>query len=254
MRGLLSSPRRRKRAAILGVLAAGAIVAAVLGSHFSNTAHPQKETFEGGKAQVTRTQKPVKLSAQDQRAVLSAVDRFVNAAVARRDLPAAYDLTTANIHGGVTRAQWAKGDTPIYPYPVAQHSAVVRVAYPGDAVVQLLLKARPASKVDPLAVQMELRAAGKGAKRRWLVDYYLPQETLSAPSDAKKASGPEPKAPGIGPHLTQTWLLVPLAFLGLIVLVPVGIGLRDWRQGRAAEKAYGGGRSLPPLPTRRDDP
>jgi hypothetical protein len=101
---------------------------------------------------------------------------------------------------------------------------------------------------------MELIATGKGDRRRWLVDYYLPQETLSAPSDTKKAAGPEPKAPGIGPHLTQTWLLVPLAFLGLIVLVPVGIGVRDWRQGRAAEKEYGGGRGLPPLPTRRDEP
>jgi hypothetical protein len=48
----------------------------------------------------------------------------------------------------------------------------------------------------------------------------------------------------------MAWFLVPLAILGLIVLVPVGLGVRDWVQARAAERHFGQQRELPPLPPR----
>jgi hypothetical protein len=250
MRGLLDSPRRRRRIVILAVLAACGLLAAVLALFFRNTARPEKETFRPGRAQVIREQKPIRLSAGERRSVLAAVDRFVDLAVARHDLRAAYDLTTRNFRGPVTRSQWARGDTPVYPYPVLEHSERIQVAYPGDVMVQLLLTARRRAKLEPLDVDVELKAAGKGASRRWLVDYYLPRETVGTAGD-RRASGPEPKDPGIGPHLTIAWLLVPAGVFLLIVLVPIGLGVRQWLLGRAAERRYAGSRELPPLPTRR---
>lgn len=43
---------------------------------------------------------------------------------------------------------------------------------------------------------------------------------------------------------------MPLAIFALILLVPLGLGVRHWTAARAAERAYGDGRELPPLPPR----
>jgi hypothetical protein len=248
MRGLLDSPRRRRRVLILGAAAVAALLATLLGLHFTNTAEPQKETFQRGRAQVTHEQVPKPLAAADRRAVLAVVNTFVRTAVAGKDLPAAYDLTTANLRGGVTREQWARGTTPIYPYPVFKHGARIAETYQNDVMVQLYLRAR-SRKIEPLGVDVELLAVGTGANRRWLVDYYQPRETLVTAGD-RPASGPEPKDPGLGPHLTERWLLVPLGIFALILLVPLGLAVRHWTTARAAEREFGKSRELPPLPPR----
>jgi hypothetical protein len=85
---------------VLAVLVVAAGVAAIVGLSWSNTSH-EKETFEPGKAQVFQERIPVALSAADRRAVLRAVDRFVETAVARRDLAAAFDLTAPELRGGL---------------------------------------------------------------------------------------------------------------------------------------------------------
>lgn len=249
MRVLPDSPRRRKRALIAIGAGGAALLATALGLHFSNTAEPQKETFQQGRAQVTQDQVPEKLTAADRRAVLAVVDRFVQAGVAGKDPAGAYNLTTANLHAGVTREQWMRGDNPIYRYPVFKHGVRIAASYKNDVMVQLYLRART-HKVEPLGVDVELRAVGEGPARRWLVDYFQPREALVTAGD-RPATGPQPKDPGIGPHLTQRWLFVPLGIFLLILLVPVGLGIRHWAQARAAERAFGDGRELPPLPRPR---
>jgi hypothetical protein len=248
MRGLPESPRRRKRVLILAGVALGALAATIVGLTWSNTSH-EKETFQPGKAQVIHQQVPVALSHADRRAVLRTVDRFVETAVARRDLAAAYDLTSPELRGAVSRKQWSRGDTPVPSYPVYRHGARITDTYRDDVSVQLFLRARRQS-VAPLGVDMELKAVGRGAKRHWLVAYYLPRETLATAVARGPNAAAEPKDPGLGPHLGKVWFIVPLAILALIVLVPVGIGIRDGVQARAAERRYGERRELPPLPPR----
>ena len=251
MRVLPESPRRRKRAIVLALFGVAAVVATIVGLTLSNTSN-EKETFEPGKVQVIHNQVPVALSAADRRAVLQAVDRFVEAAVARHDLAAAYDLTAPELRGPMSRRQWARGEIPVPAYPVYRHGARITDAYRNDVSVQLFLKARRPS-VEPLGVDMELKAVGKGSNRRWLVAYYLPRQTLGTAVARGPTAAPEPKDPGLGPHLSKVWFFVPLGMLGLIVLVPVGVGIRDWLQGRAAERRYGERRELPPLPPRADE-
>jgi hypothetical protein len=248
MRRLIESPRRRKRVLVLALVGVAAIVATIIGLTWSNTSH-QKETFEPGKAQVIPQEIPVALSRADRRAVLRTVDRFVETAVARRDLAAAYDLTAPELRGGVNRTEWARGEIPVPSYPVNRHGARITDSYRDDVSVQLFLSSRRRG-VDPLGVDMELKAVGNGAKRRWLVSYYLPRQTLGIAAPRGPSAAPEPKDPGLGPHLGMVWFLVPLAILGLIVLVPVGLGVRDWVQARAAERRFGKQRELPPLPPR----
>jgi hypothetical protein len=246
MRVLLDSPRRRKRALIVAVVGGAALLATVFGLVFRNTAKPQKETFEQGKVQVTHEQVPKRLARADRRAVLAVVNRFVETGVAGKDLSAAYDLTTANLHAGVTREQWVHGNNPIYRYPVYKHGVRISGSFSDDVTVQLYVRAR-SRKVEPLGVDVDVKAVGRGSKRRWLIDYFQPRETLVTAGD-RPASGPAPKDPGLGPHLTQKWLLVPLGIFVMILLLPLGIGVRHWSQGRAAERAFGDSRELPPLP------
>jgi hypothetical protein len=248
MRVLPDSPRRRKRVLIAGTALGVALVATLVGLHFTNTAEPQKETFQKGRAQLTEEQVPKRLAPADRRAVLAVVHRFVQAGVAGKDLAAAYDLTTASLHAGVTREQWMRGDNPIYRYPVFKHGVRIAATYENDVMVQLYVRAR-SRKVEPLGVDVELRAVGKGPARRWLVDYFQPREAIVTAGD-RPASGPEPKDPGIGPHLTERWLFVPLGIFLLILLVPLGLGVRHWAEARAAEREFGDGRKLPPLPPR----
>ena len=249
MRGYLESPRRRKRAAVLAVVVLLAIVGTIVGLTWSNTSH-EKETFEPGKAQVVQEQVPVALTAADRRAVLRAVDRFVDDAVARHDLAAAYDLTAPELRGGVSRSEWTRGEISVPAYPVYRHGVRITDTYRNDVSVQLLLQARRRSIAEPLGVDMELKAVGKGERRRWLVSYYLPRQTLGTAVARGPTAAPAPKDPGIGPHLGMVWFIAPLGLLGLIVLVPIGLGARDWLQARAAERRYGERKQLPPLPPR----
>src|SRR5437763_4177480 len=108
MRGLPESPRRRKRVLVIAAVVLAAGVATIVGLTWSNTSH-EKETFGPGKAQVIPQQVPVPLSAADRRAVLRTVDRFVQTAVARRDLAAAYDITSPELRGSVSRRRWSRG-------------------------------------------------------------------------------------------------------------------------------------------------
>ena len=250
MRGLLDSPRRRKRALVAAVVVVAALIATVVALQFRNTAKPHEETFERGQAQVTHEQVPVRLAARDRREILLVVNRFVEDGVAGKDLGGAYDLSTANLRGGLTRKQWARGENPIYRYPVYKHGVRIAASYRNDVMVQLYVRART-RKVEPLGVDMELLAAGTGPARRWRVDYFQPRETLVTAADQPRR-GPEAKDPGIGPHLTERWLLVPLGIFALIVLLPVGLGVRHWAAARAAEREFGRERALPPLPPRSE--
>jgi hypothetical protein len=134
-------------------------------------------------------------------------------------------------------------------YPAYRHGARITDTYRDDVSVQLFLRARRRG-VEPLGVDMELKAVGKGAKRRWLIAYYAPRQTLGTAVAQGPETGSKPKEPGLGPHLGKMWFFVPFAILGLIVLVPVGLGIRSLLEARAAERRYGESRQLPPLPPR----
>jgi hypothetical protein len=57
------------------------------------------------------------LSHGDRTAINRMLDAFVASAVKRENAGASYDLVTSQLSGGTTRAAWAKGDLPVYPYP-----------------------------------------------------------------------------------------------------------------------------------------
>ena len=105
--GRLSSPRRRRRLAWSGgaLLVVGAAVAA--GVIWPNTGHSvQLPQHEGVKA-VFRTPASVPFTGARGDAVLRVEQRFVEHAVFRHDVAAAYDLVTPSLRGSLTRERWA---------------------------------------------------------------------------------------------------------------------------------------------------
>jgi hypothetical protein len=99
------SPRARRRLLWLGAIALAGGVTGLVFVLLPN----QKGGFEaprGGRpVQVVRTQRQVPLSAGSRAEIDALFDRFVPAAVERRDPAAAYDLVTSTLKTGTTRAQ-----------------------------------------------------------------------------------------------------------------------------------------------------
>src|SRR5919198_431320 len=248
----LSSPRRRRRAARAGVvlaIAGGLAFGLAQVPSWGDGGGGTKDVWERGKPVVVGKEKPARLTKADRRAIEMTLGGFVRNGVDGRNLPAAYPLVTAGFRGGTARAQWTKGDSPVYPYPTPVESVSgqwrVTYSYRGDVGVALMLHSRRPRKVGPIIFQVEL------LKRhaRWLVDSFAPVATFTpigqgpqhetGPADyAGSGSGTDIHAETAS--LNPLWIAVPVALLALSLLVPLGFviagRIRERRAARALER------------------
>jgi hypothetical protein len=261
---LLASPRRRRRAARIVV-----VLAVAGGVAFGITQVPSwgdgggglKDVWEPGKPVVVGNEKPARLTRADRRAIDATLSDFVRNGVDGRNVAAAYRLVTPDFRGGTTRAQWKRGDSPVYPYPTPVDGVSgqwrVTYSYRGDVGVALMLHSRRPRKVGPIIFQVELLKRGG----RWLVDSFAPVATFTPIGQGPQhETGPADyagSAQGRDIHseeasLNPLWIVVPAGVLALSLLVPLAfvvIGrIRDRRAGRAIERTLP--KSLPPLPRR----
>jgi hypothetical protein len=207
------------------------------------------ETFSDEPSQVVVSEKPVPVTPAMRRDVNEILVRFVATAVTRKDPLAAWELSTAAMKAGSTRADWARGDLPVFPYPAIPAQArswTVVSSVKDDLVADLVLQPPKGSKRGPVEFNVELKRVGAGRSRRWLVDSFIAIRTY----DTSAASKPKPVKPvpaNAKPNypkgrLSPAWFLVPGVLLGLIVLLPVGFAIVNWRRGVRAERAYRAGR------------
>jgi hypothetical protein len=179
---LLRSPRRRKRLTYAGV--ALLIVAAAVGVAlaYPNTAPHVSQRFGKANAQVVTTPRNAPFSEADRRRVEAVLQRFVDHAVARRDPALAYDLVTRSIRGSTTRADWAAGNVPVYPYPAARQRvriAWVWASYRNSVDFDVVLVPRKRAQIGAMAAGVDMVATGTGASRRWRVDSFTPRQFYS---------------------------------------------------------------------------
>ena len=180
----------------------------------------------------------------DRRAINATLDAFVPTAVERRNVMVSYDLVTPALRGGMTRAQWASGDIPVYPFPArgrSFHYWTLDYAIRNEVAVDLFLQPRARAKVGPIAFSIDL----KRVRGRWLVDSIYPTAIfpragsgggVRAASDyAAPASRNTP--PGSS-RLGHVWVLVPASFLGLGIAVPIVLFVGAWWRDRRAYNAY----------------
>jgi hypothetical protein len=246
---ILKSHRWRRRLAWAGL--ALVLVIALVAAILSLPRHGRllTETFSDEPSQVVVSEKPVPVTPAMRRQVNETLVRFVATAVTRKDPVAAWELSTAAMKAGTTRADWARGDLPVFPYPAIPAQArswTVLSSVKNDLVADLVLQPPKGSKRGPVEFNVELKAVGSGRARRWLVDSFIAIRTY----DTSAASKPKPVKPlpaNAKPNypkgrLSPAWFLVPGVLLGLLVLVPVGFAIVNWRRGVRAERAYRAGR------------
>jgi len=105
---------------------------------------------------------------------LDTARRFVDAAVLRKDVAAAWAMSTAKVHGGLTRARWDTGNIPVVPYPSEKFGGArfkVDRSRQRDVLLEVLLSSHK-SGVQPVDFFMELVPAGAG---KWVVQNYAPR-------------------------------------------------------------------------------
>jgi hypothetical protein len=165
----------------------------------------------------------------DRAAINRTLDVFVPAAIARRHSERAWPLTTATMHLGGSKAEWARGFLPVTPFPVIGktfHGWTLDTAAKKKADVVLLVHLKKGGPLGAVSFDIAMREIGG----HWLIDSAVPAATFAAPgSDSKVLAQPD-FAPQAGQAFSKTgrisakWvLIIPGIILGLIVLTPFGV-------------------------------
>jgi len=236
-----SSHRFRRRAlwaAAAAAAAAGVVVPTVL---LGNTAKPEPERFSNRPTWIYHEPKAARLTSLDRRVALDTSIRFVRTAVARQRLDEAYALAAPELRQGLTKRQWMTGNIPVVPFPavgVAQWD--VAYSYENDVAFQLSLVAKPgASPVVGKTFTIELVRRKRGLP--WRVVSWTPLGISGSNNDVEIAAQQDALAAQAvkrGAPLGTWWLALPAGLLALVVLIPIGVGVRSWLAGRRAERDY----------------
>ena len=166
------------RAANGTAMALGYVLLGYVGWHYSNT----------GKSTATPL---TNLPADDRSAIPATVKltpaatrvarRFIQTAVARKNLTEAYGLVTDEIKQGQTLASWRTGNIAVVPYPVddVKYAPMkIDFSYPNEAQVEIALLPKTGSGARPQLFLMDLvRRDGK-----WLVNSWVPRSSPPVPN------------------------------------------------------------------------
>ena len=249
MRGILASYRWRRRILwtlpFLVVAAAFALLIASLPNENSRLADDIAGAPTSAEApeQVPQVRRPVRVTPATRREVDALLTAFVRHAVAREDPARAWALATPALKAGQTRAQWRRGELPVYPFPAKVSEAKgwrVVESFEDDLMVSVLMHSRPGTTRGAIAYQVELKRFGRGESRRWLVDAFIPERVYTPPSpndQPERSATPQPSSVPSA-RLSTWWFVVPGVILSLIVVVPLSVVVVTWRRGVRAEKAY----------------
>ena len=236
---VLGSARARRRAVWVAAFAA-VVVATAAAIVLLPKGTPDKVTLRPG-AQVVSTPRTIKLTADRRRAIDDVLDRFIPAAVERRNPLRALPLVTHDFRAGVSRDEWSRGNLPVFPYTTRSekfHGWRLNYSYPREVSIELLLHPGPRETLGPLAVTAVFKQVGE----RWLIDSFVPSASFAPTQKSPKVvASPDftPFAEGRGDaQLSSRWLLVPAGILLLVVLIPVGFGIAHLRRSRRAWRTY----------------
>lgn len=242
VRDFFSSPRRRRRALRLAVVLLIALAVALLIAFDRNTVGASKDDrLSSQPATVYKAEKQVRLPRSDYYKARDVAIAFIRTAVERKSLAKSCGLVTRKMMQGMTCHQWRTQDIPVVPYDPDERISKYSFDYsfPTSVGIKFALYPKAGDRVPPTVFRIDLERRNRHA--RWLVDDWQP-----AGLPPQLSGGNSFSDTGSGPTLGARWLLLPLGIVLALLLVPVGIGLRAWRRGRRAARAYPAG-PLPPL-------
>src|SRR6266540_880632 len=237
VRRLLASYRWRRRLMWLAVTAAAVAGAVTVALAWPNTA-PKPPGPSNVRVHVDNTPpKPVRLNLHNKAASLAVASRFIDTAVARKDIDRSWELASSELRSGLTRKKWDTGDMPVAPYPVGQ--AKLRLDYADSDGVGFSVVLLPAkgSREPPRDFLMGLHPLGSGKNRHWVVDYWQSAPTGAAVGSVNQGP-PSGTSPPVGTAKeSKAWLFLPAGLLSLIVLLPLSVAIVNWYRTRRAERA-----------------
>jgi len=209
---------------------------------------------------------PPHLAPSDRAAIDRTLDIFVNHAVKRKNVGAAYDVVTPTLKGGMTRAQFARGDIGVYPYPASGHTFHqwnIQYRTREEVAIELILapKKRYRAKLGQILFHVYLQPS----HGKWLVDEFMPGATFApigkpgvvqaardfqANPSAQTYNRANKVKPTNPTHVSAKFVVVPFA---VILLVLLGLGARgiveNIRYRRlAASHAHSGDRAPLSIP------
>lgn len=247
-RRLLSSPRRRRRLIALLVIVLVAAVVTLLIAFERNTAQSTATPVTKGKPFVPAPQpKSHRFTKHEQVKVLPVAMRFVRDAVGRHDMHAAWEITAPVLRADTSRTDWDRGEnTQIPPFSVDHARWRIDYNYPRQVGLEVAVFPTKKSEIkNPMVFYMELEKQRVHGQASWLVDQWIPApgsaQVVQGATDPLAADRSTPPAQGLG----AVWLAVPAGIVGLILAIPLFLGLREWRRGRRARRSYD--TTLPPL-------
>jgi hypothetical protein len=254
------SPRRRRRlkwVAIAGSLVvAGTLVAVLIPSK-----GPSDDDAVGARppAQLA-VDTHQKLSRADRRRIDALLDRFIPAAVERRDPAAAWALAGPEMRSASSLGAFRKGRLPVPSYPANEknyhHWRAIDVEK-GSVVLNVLVHPKDPRKIGTWVFSIEVVKPGA----RWLVNRIYTIAVMNPPERPATVThelGPADYAAPPAVSRTSTtsspsshsFLLPVVALFALVLAVPLALGVaalvraRRWRRTVRAS----GRTELPPLP------
>ena len=158
---------------------------------------------------------------------------FVRTAVTRHNIDASYDLVAPSLKKGYTRAHWAAGnDLPVPEYPAIMAISRLSYSFANEVDLQVALF-KNKRQLHPAVFDITLDRVRVAGHSRWLVASFLPTPSDGGgigqgPNRANLFGAQSPKTAGT----SRIWLLIPAAFITLLLLVLAGLGVRSWHGGR----------------------
>jgi hypothetical protein len=156
------------------------LVAAVLALALGPDTDAPAQRFETVPAQAPETLVKVPLHADARRVAV----RFIQTAVARKNLEEAWMLVGPNLRGGLTRKRWITGANPVVPYPIDELEVApykVDESYSTRALLEVALLPRKGAGVRAQVFFLELKKLGTGDDTRWVVDNWVPRGSAVIP-------------------------------------------------------------------------
>lgn len=187
-----------------------------------------------------------KVTPAERVAITKVIDAYVPAALERRNLELAYDLSGPQVRGGMSLREWLGGGIPIYPFPARDRHFDGWIPTWRDRTnigLDLLIQADPKTRLGAIAFRIQMtKLAGRG----WVVNAFLPQSTFSDPRDDAKVfserdllpSGTQ-SAAGTDSRLSAVWFALPGGLLfAVFVVLPLGYLAYAKRRDRRAYREY----------------
>jgi hypothetical protein len=192
-----------------------------------------------------------RISPSERAAINRTLDGFVNHAVKRRGVDAAWSLVTPELRSGISRSSWDAGNVPVIPYAAKGntfHQWTVDSATPTEVDFELMIS-QAKSKDNSIQFYGTMRKV----RGRWLVDSLNPSATFGGGAVASGSDyGPPPAAQGSGvARLGSAWIAIPAVLFGAAILFVIGWFLFGWVRARRRRRTNL--RPLDPLMIRKRD-